>query len=417
MTLPRVPLSFSTGVPLALQTIWEHKLRAVLTVLGVIIGTGAIIGVGSIIAGLDGAITNVLRSFGTNTLIVFKFKIGFRGGDLTAEERTRKPLTLDNAHAIAERCPSVEHVSPYLFPSWNMIHKARYKGNDVYQVDMGGTEPGYALGGNAEMMYGRFFTEGENLRRMPVVVIGEDIYKALFSTLDPIGKWIEIDGHQFEVIGAMKRPSASFPGQNDNRLLMPYYTMRKMFPNANEHMLLAVAKEGRLAAAADEVRGVLRQERRVPHDKPDSFFISTAEQMIEDFRKLTATTAIVMVVLSSIGLLVGGIGVMNIMLVSVTERTKEIGVRKAIGARSVDIVVQFLTEAVLLTFLGGLAGMAFGWSVSVLARLIFPALPTSVPLWAAVLGVGVSVGVGLFFGIWPASKAAKLDPVVALRYE
>ncbi|MEZ5354138.1 MAG: ABC transporter permease [Bryobacteraceae bacterium] len=409
--------SLASGVPLALQTIRQHKLRAVLTVLGVIIGTGTIIGVGSIIAGLDGAITNILRSFGTNTLIVFKFKVGFRAGNLSAEERTRKPLTLDQAHAIRDRCPSVEHVSPYLFPNWNQIHRARYGGNDVYQIDLGGTERGYADGGNAEMIYGRFFTEVENLRKLPVVVIGEDAHKALFSTLDPVGKWVEIDGHRFQVIGVMKRPAASLPGQNDNRFLLPYFTMRKMFPNAEEHMLIVIALPDRLAQAADEVRGVLRQERRVPHDQPDNFAISSADQMIEDFRKVTATTAVVMIVLSSIGLLVGGIGVMNIMLVSVTERTREIGVRKAVGARRQDIVVQFLTEAVVLTFLGGLVGMAFGWSISLAARLVFPSLPTAVPAWAAVLGVVVSVGVGLFFGIWPANKAARLDPVVALRYE
>jgi putative ABC transport system permease protein len=182
-------------------------------------------------------------------------------------------------------------------------------------------------------------------------------------------------------------------------------------------MLLVVAEEGKVTLALDEVRSVLRQERRVPYHKPDDFWMSTGEQMLQDFRRITSTVALVMMVLSSIGLLVGGIGVMNIMLVSVTERTREIGIRKAVGAKSSDIIAQFLTEAVVLTGLGGLLGMMFGWLVSTLARLAFPSLPTAVPLWAAVMGVAVSVGVGLFFGIWPASKAARLDPVVALRYE
>ena len=390
--------SLVSGVPLAMATLRAHKLRSLLTVLGVIIGTGTIIGVGSIIAGFDGAITNILKSFGTNNLIVFKFRVGFRSGNLSAEERVRKPLTLDNAKAIAERCPTVDHVSPYLFPDWNMIHKARYKGNDLFNLDLGGTEEGYAAGGNAEMKAGRFFTEAENQRRRAVAVIGEDAQKALFAQQDAIGKSFEVDGHVFEVIGVMSRPSASFPGQNDNRILLPYYTMRKMFPNAREHMLIVSARDGQLAKASDEVRGVLRTERRVPYDKPDTFSISTADQLIEDFRKVTATTAIVMVVLSSIGLLVGGIGVMNIMLVSVTERTKEIGVRKALGARRQDIIIQFLTEAVVLTFVGGLVGMLFGWGISLVARTVFPSLPTAVPMWAAALGIIVSVGVGLFFG-------------------
>ena len=244
------------------------------------------------------------------------------------------------------------------------------------------------------------------------------MYKALFSNDEnPLGKSIEVNGHQFAVVGTMKRPANSFPGQRDNRVLLPYFTMKKMFPAAKDNMLIVVAKPGRMAAAEDEVRSVLRMERHVGLSKPDNFAISTSEQMVGDFRKITALTALVMVVLSSIGLLVGGIGVMNIMLVSVTERTREIGTRKAVGAKRSDIVIQFLTEAVVLTGLGGLIGMALGWGISVIAQLVFPSLPTSVPLWAAALGVVVSVGIGLFFGIWPANKAARLDPVVALRYE
>ena len=405
-----------SGIGMALDTIRGHKMRAVLTVLGVIIGTGAVIGVGSILAGLDGAITNILRSFGPTTLVVFKFKIGIRTGDLTPEEMRRKPLTYENARAIAERSASVHHVSPYLFPDWHTLHRARYKNNDIYRVDLGGTEEGYAAGGTV-MKFGRFFTDTESRHHLPVVVIGEDVQKAFFANNNPVGKWIEVDGHQFEVIGAMERPAASFPGSQDLRILFPYFTMKKLFPSARENMLIVIAYPGMMTQAEDEVRTALRIERRVPANQPDSFSISTSEQMVEDFHKVTAMLALVVVVLSSIGLLVGGIGVMNIMLVSVTERTREIGIRKAIGARRADIVLQFLTEAVVLTGLGGLLGMFFGWLVSLAARLVFPSLPTAVPLWAVILGVVVSVGVGLFFGIWPATRAARLDPVVALRYE
>ncbi len=407
---------FWNAVKLAFDTIRAYKLRAFLTVLGVIIGTGTIIGVGSILTGLDGAISSVLSSFGTNTILAFRFQVGFRFGNLTPEERLRKPLTFENARAIAERCPSVEHVSPILFPNMGIV-KARYKANEFYQLDFSGAQEGYIFGGNAEMKYGRFFSDAEGEHRRPVVVIGEDVYKGLFASGDPTGKWIEVAGHMFEVIGVMNRPSSSIPGDNDGRVIVPYFTMRKMFPNSREHLLLVVAKPGQLHAALDEVRVVLRQERRVPHDKPDNFGLSTAEQMVEQFRKMTAMTAVVMVVLSSIGLLVGGIGVMNIMLVSVTERTREIGVRKALGARRIDIVVQFLIEAAALTGLGGLLGMLMGWALSMATHIVFPNLPTTVPLWAAAAGLVVSIGVGLFFGIWPASKAARLDPVVALRYE
>ncbi len=405
-------------IALALTTLRENKLRSFLTVLGVIIGTSTIIGVGSILTGFDGAVTGVLRSFGTNTLIVFKFPMGPRFGNLSSEERQRKALTLENANAVTERCSAVERVSPYLFPPWNgTINKVRYKGNDMLQIQLGGTDEAYAMGGQAEMKFGRFFTDAESHHRVPVVVIGEDVYKALFSQEEAVGKTIDLNGHQFTVVGVMNRPANSFPGQQDKRVLLPYFTMRKLFPAAKENMLVIVAKEGQFAQAQDEVRAVLRQERRVPLSAPDNFAISTSEQMVEDFRKITSLTAVVMIVLSSIGLLVGGIGVMNIMLVSVTERTREIGTRKAIGARRSDIVLQFLTEAVVLTGFGGFAGMALGWLISVAVRAFVPTLPTTVPLWAAALGLLVSVGVGLFFGIWPANKAARLDPVEALRYE
>jgi putative ABC transport system permease protein len=226
-----------------------------------------------------------------------------------------------------------------------------------------------------------------------------------------------VNGQEFQVIGTMKRPAASMFGADDMRVVLPFFTLHKHYPETHDLGIVVNAKPGQMPQALDQIRTVLRIDRRVPYTKPDDFALSTAEEMVSDFRQITSMVALVMIVLSSVGLLVGGIGVMNIMLVSVTERTKEIGVRKAIGARRFDIVLQFLIEAVVLTGIGGLMGVAFGWTISLLSRLIFSSLPSSVPLWAAALGLVVSAGTGLFFGIWPANKAAGLDPVEALRYE
>jgi len=409
-------LAFVNGVVLAFETIRSHKMRAFLTVLGVIIGTGTIIGVSAILTGFDASITSVLRSFGPNSIIVFKFPVGPRTGRLTPEERTRKNLTYQNAVDIRERCRAVEDVSTMLFPNNGPIN-VHYRGNDMYDVNLFGVEEAYARGGQVDIHVGRFFTDEESRRKMPVVVIGQDLEKGLFANVDPIGKVINVDGHEFAVIGTMLRPAASFFGDTDNRVLLPYGSMQKMYPNARENAIVVTALNGRLPEAIDEVRTVLRIDRHVAYNKPDNFALSTAEQMVSDFRQITAMTFLVMAVLSSIGLLVGGIGVMNIMLVSVTERTYEIGIRKAIGARRSDILIQFLLEAAAVTGLGGVVGIAFGWVISIISRLVFTSIPASVPMWAAVTGIVMSVGVGLFFGIWPANKAARLDPVVALRYE
>src|SRR5258707_832473 len=408
-------LAFTNGITLALQTIRSHKLRAFLTVLGVIIGTGTIIGVSAILTGFDTTVTGVLRSFGPNSIIVFKFPVGFRVGNLSPEERTRKSLTYDNALHIKERCKSMQDVSAMLFSNRGMIN-ARYKGNDMYDVNLMGVDEAYANAGQVDIHLGRFLAEQESRNRMPVTVIGADIEKGLFGTLDPLGKTISIDGHQFMVVGTMLRPAASFFGDTDNRVLLPYWTMRKLYPNAREHAIVVTAQEGKLPQALDEVRTILRIDRRVPFDKPDTFALSTAEQMVADFHQITAMTFIVMVVLSSVGLLVGGIGVMNIMLVSVTERTHEIGVRKAIGAKRGDITWQFLLEAMTLTGAGGVIALVLVNALVLLVRVTLK-WPGAVPLWAAATGVAVSVSIGLIFGVWPAMKAAKLDPVEALRYE
>jgi putative ABC transport system permease protein len=401
-------------IGLALTTIRENKLRSFLTVLGVVIGTGTIIVVGSIIAGLDGSITSTIRSFGTST--AFVSRMGAFQNTSTAEERRRKPLTYEQGLAIKEYSPSVEYVSPFLGPSGGIV-RAKYRGNELLQPNFFGTDEHYADTGQVDLREGRFFTQTENRRRVMVAILGSDAYKSLFGSEPALSKIILVAGQQFEVIGLLKPPATGIPGQSNNEIIVPYFVMKKMFPNSRDHQFMVKAEEGKLAAAMDETRVALRLARRDKFNEQDSFAISTSDQLVEQFRSITSMVTLILVVVSSIGLLVGGIGVMNIMLVSVTERTREIGVRKAIGARRGDIILQFLTEASVLTGLGGLMGMLGGWLISVGIRVAMPSLPTLVPLWAVASGFGVSVGIGLFFGIWPASKAARLDPVDALRYE
>lgn len=410
-----VGTSFRNNTMLALDTIRAHKMRTLLTMLGVIIGTGTIIGVGSILTGFDGAVTNVLKSFGPNSIIVSRTP-AFQTSDLTPEQRARKQLTYQDELAVQQECTSCEQVSALMWPNHFPV-VAKYKGNAVYQAQLRGVEESYSQTGQIDIHTGRFFTQTEDEHRMRVAVIGVDIQNGLFGQEDPVGKEIMVDGQQFEVIGTMYRPTATFFDSSDNRVFVPFFSMRKAYPSAKDVAFSVNATNGQVPQAMDQIRTVLRIQRHVPPTKPDNFELSTATQMIEQFRQITSMTFLVMIVLSSIGLLVGGIGVMNIMLVSVTERTREIGVRKAVGARRVDIVVQFLLEASVLTGLGGVFGLILGWMIAMLSKLVFSSLPTTVPAWAAISGIVVSVGVGLFFGIWPASKAAKLDPVQALRYE
>ena len=328
---------FFSTVKMALDTVREHKMRSFLTVLGVIIGSGTIIAVGSIIAGLDTSISGIFEGMGGNSALAFK--VPPLSGHLTPEELNRKPLTHEDGVAIEERCPDVVRVSPLLFPpgifQGPQLDRVRYKGNDMYSLIVRGTDESFTSSGNSgAMVQGRFFTDEENRHRMPVVVLGLAVTKGIMAGEDPIGKWVNLDGSEFQVVGVMDKPANSFPGQDYRWALLPYFTMQKVFPMAKENLLIIQSKPGRLDEAIDEARVVLRIQRHVPFNKPDNFAISTGEQMVENFHQVTGMVALVMVVLSSIGLLVGGIGVMNIMLVSVTERTREIGVRKAIGAQA-----------------------------------------------------------------------------------
>ncbi len=402
---------------LALDTLRGHKLRSFLTVLGVVIGVGVIIVVAALLVGFDQSVKDQIISFGADTAFISQFDQGPRTGRMTNEERMRKPLTLADGEAILESCSAVKNIAISLFQN-EKPHNVRYQTVEISGIDFRGTFPAFVeVYSNATMKRGRFFTESENLHREKLVVLGENVAQALYPSIDPIAKEVLVDGSPYEVIGVFEKPKGGF-GDNDEdrRVVLPYYTFHKIYPAALEHGFRIQGFPGKLDQAVDQAREVLRRRRNAAYDKPDNFSIQTSQQIVEQFHQIIGATAIVMVVLSSIGLLVGGVGVMNIMLVSVTERTREIGVRKAIGARRSDIAWQFLFEAMTLTGSGGVIGVLVFGSVAMLIPH-FSTMKASVPVWAVAAGLAVSVGVGLIFGVWPAMKAARLDPVDALRYE
>ncbi len=409
---------------MALETVREHKTRSFLTVLGVVIGVAAMIFVASILVGVSRDVQGYLEDYGTNTLFVFRFDIGIRTGRMTAEERARKPLTLEDAQAIVAECPHVKNVTVEVQPRVNFDQRptpqvARYGSHEITNLDYTGTNAAYQDVYNAHVSQGRFFTDFEDIHREDVAVIGSEIDKNFFPAHDGIGKTILVAGVPYQVVGVFeKRKGQLFKDETADRTVkVPYHSYRKHYPADDEHFIGAEAYPGFKDAAEDEIRGLLRRRRNVPFNKPDSFGITSAEAIADNFRQIMSTVALMTIVVSSIGLLVGGVGVMNIMLMSVTERTHEIGVRKAIGARRGDVIRQFLTEAIVLTGLGGLAGVLVGVGAAACLPLIFPSMPTSVPIWAVVSAVLMAMSVGLFFGIYPAVKASRLDPVEALRYE
>jgi putative ABC transport system permease protein len=401
---------------LALDTLRTHKFRSFLTILGVLIGVATIILVASILVGLESEVTSLANQFGTETLYIYKWAPGVRP---TPEElHHRKSLNYQDALAIQQQCPDVRTVAVETGDFEGNPPVMKYKAAQMLDGNLFGVTPnGFSIL-NSSLDEGRFFTAIDNWHRSNVVVIGSDVATRLFAREDPIGKMMVIDGNNYEVIGTLTKRKEFFIDTGDNRIVYtPYETYRKIYPAQKDNFILATAVPGRLDQAIDEVTGALRRVRDDKPSQPNSFGISTAQSFIQQFNAMIGTLALAMIVIGSIGLLIGGIGVMNIMLVSVTERTREIGVRKAIGARRSDIIWQFLLEAITLTGAGGIIGIILGYVTSVVLRLAFPSLPSSVPLWSVVAGLVVSVSVGLFFGLWPATKAARLDPIVALRYE
>ena len=408
---------------MALDSVRSHKFRSFLTVLGIVIGVMTAICIASLLTGLRQNIVSMIEEYGTNNIWAFHLSTGPRTSTDRAE-RLRKPLTVADAEAIKSFAPAVEDVAlvaPNVgYTGGPFDDNITYEGHNYRWGNTQGVSSNYADIYNVVLREGRFITELDDQQRANVMVIGVNAADALFPGRNNIaGTQVRMGGYNFEIVGVLEKRKAGFFGENeeDNAVYIPFRTAQKVAPARGYLLLIIRGRSGQVGEALTQSEEILRRRRGVAFGAPDNFDIKTADKFIEQFDSITAMIGLIAIAISSLGLLVGGIGVMNIMLVSVTERTKEIGVRKAIGARRRDIVRQFLFEAMMLTFLGGVLGVLLAVGISQLLMFLIPSLPAAIPTWAVVTGLTVSIGVGLIFGVWPARKASKLDPIECLRYE
>ena len=402
---------------MALETVRANKLRSGLTILGVTVGVVTIMFMVSIIQGLNRSFAEQLESIGTNIIYAVKFDPSF-GRQPTQEERTREDLTLEDADALREELPSTVGVSPL---QRTLAETVRYEDKQSDTPILIGATPYYEEVHSQYVGRGRFLIETDLNDRTNVAVIGKDVVKALFPREEPIGKEIKIGGRVFRVVGVMGDLGTIFGQSRDNSVFIPLTTFRKFwrdipYPVMVYTIVVRPTDRSQVRPVMDEMRDILRRRRGVAADEKDNFFISSQDSLLDIYNQLTGATYLVLTAISAVALMIGGIGVMNIMLVSVTERTKEIGIRKAVGATRTSILTQFLIEAVVLTGIGGLLGLILGEIASLLMNWLSP-LPAYVPIWAIFVGVGVSGLVGVVFGLYPAWKAARLNPIDALSFE
>jgi putative ABC transport system permease protein len=411
------------GIRMAMDTLRTNKMRSALTMLGIMIGVCTVILISSVINGLTGNVNGLIKSLGSNVYWVFRFPVF--GSRPTAEMLARKQLTYDDGEAmkVLPHVVAVDASQQYRSPTGSQgSFSVKYGSKKVQNTTLQGEgedEPNvYEL----DLTQGRYFTPQEARRAANVVVLGSDTATELFGTDSAVGKEVQIDGDIFNVVGVFAPQKQIFGGgknPDDNSAHFPTLTFHKIHPEILDHWISVKYDDPKnKIAVEDEIRELLRRRRRVHSDQPDNFAIFSSDALLQLWNQLTGGLFIFLVGVSSVGLMVGGVGVMNIMLVSVTERTREIGVRKALGATKKNIMLQFTLEAVTLCALGGVIGIAVGGLLTFILKLTMgTVLPAEMSFaWSTVAFV-VSCGIGLLFGIYPAWKAASLDPIIALRYE
>jgi putative ABC transport system permease protein len=414
---------------MAWDTLRSNKMRSALTILGVVIGITAIVGMTSLIRGFDESLRASIRELGPNTIILSKISlVNIAGGANFAELMRRPNLTVADAKAIEKLAPSVDIVDIWLGGGveGTVAERVNYKGQRTPTLGVLGATEQFAAVNFVKLSLGRFFTESEVSHRRRVVVLADSPYQALFAPggLDPIGKKVRIGAIEYTVVGVLDKRPSPFP-QADDFVVIPQTThevvfntnARRGFGRGGSAQITIVPREDATRdQAVAEIEEIMRIRHGLKLDEPNDFEIGGQDAILKVWDQVSRAIVLALVVISSVALMVGGIGVMAIMMISVTERTREIGVRKALGARRQEILYQFLAEAAFLTSIGGILGILIGSSVGVTINLI-TGFPISLPWWSFAIGLGFSATVGIFFGMFPAVRASRLDPIEALRYE
>jgi putative ABC transport system permease protein len=409
-------MNVAEALRIALQSLWANKLRSALTLLGVVIGVAAVIAVVTFVNGINGYVAEKIFNLGADVFIVFKVSPAVTNVDHFLDGEKRKDLTMADYDAAAEACHHCAYIGAALR---NPNGHVKYGLQEIKDTTVQGLTPAMAVIYDVDLTSGRMLNETDLENKSAVAVVGPDIVDNLMPGLDPMGKEIRIDGWSYRVIGVGKRKGKTLGQSLDNYVMIPISAYLKQYGVHNNSVRIsgkAIGVGPALDAGMDEIRAVLRARR---HDAPgadDSFDVETNASLLGIWSNFSGTFFVAMIGIAAISLVVGGIVIMNIMLVSVTERTREVGIRKALGARRADVLLQFLIESATLAFVGGVLGVIFG---SVFAKGITAiiGMPSVIKLWAVAAGLIVSASVGVFFGVYPARKAASLDPITALRFE